>query len=372
MQIEGSYTGTGILKNEDRCKKLVNNAINTFALDLSGLIVLTEAATGYYLLTPVIAAIAGAKRVYALTRDSLYGKAVDVRDKLMQLAERWSIANRIEVVFSRESPLIGQADIVTNLGFVRPLDAAFLRRLKATAVIPLMWETWEYRPEELDLAECRRLGIPVLGTNEHHPDLRIFEYIGHIALKLLFALEIEIFRSRVAVIGSGKFAEQVLTTLRDTGAEITLLSTQVDGVLNSAMAHQVLQQAEAVVVVEPHISRSLIGPRGEISANELYMLNPSLVIAHICGGVDRASLEAVGFRCYPNSFAAPGHMSVATDYVGPRPLIDLHTAGLKVGELLARARTRGGPGLQAELKVLRESPLAQGFPGYHDLEELAS
>jgi hypothetical protein len=59
-------------------------------------------------------------------------------------------------------------------------------------------------------------------------------------------------------------------------------------------------------------------------------------------------------------------MSVATDYIGPTPLIKLHTAGLKVGESLARARLKGLNGLEAELAVLRANSLAQGFPGYHD------
>ena len=99
----------------------------------------------------------------------------------------------------------------------------------------------------------------------------------------------------------------------------------------------------------------------------LHSLNPYLAVAHICGNVSRAEIKRVGFPCLPERFAGPGYMSVATDYVGPRPLIDLHTAGLKVGERLAHARARGLAGLEAELTVLAETPLAQGFPGYHVL-----
>jgi hypothetical protein len=62
-------------------------------------------------------------------------------------------------------------------------------------------------------------------------------------------------------------------------------------------------------------------------------------------------------------------MSVATDYLGPKPLIGLHTAGLKVGETLARARIQGLSALQAEYATLRRLPIAQGFPGYHDIKE---
>jgi hypothetical protein len=224
-----------------------------------------------------------------------------------------------------------------------------------------MWETWEYRAEDLDLGECRRLGIPVLGTNEHHSDLRIFEYIGHVAMKLLFALDIEAFRSHLVVIGSGEFAQCVFTTLCDAKAEVTLLNPRIKGILKSNQARCAFQKADAIVLVEHHSRNELIGTLGEISAEELWSMNPGISVAHICGGADRTALESVGLRCCPNKFSAPGYMSVATDYVGPRPLIDLCTAGLKVAERLAHTRASGLTAREAELAVLLETPLAQGF-----------
>lgn len=356
--------------NEGRCLRLIRNCIDTFKLDLRGLVILTEAATGYYVLTPMIAALGGADRVFALTKDSHYGSAQMVKERTMTLADQWGLTDRIEVLFSPEDERVGLADIVTNLGFIRPLDAPFLRRLRWSAVIPLMFETWEYRSEDLDFAECRRLDIPVLGTNEHHPHLQIFGYIGHIALKLLLMVGIELFRTKIIVIGSGEFAQQTLITLRAVGAEVTLLSPRIKGQLKSAEAQQAFREGDAVVVVEHYCRSMLIGTAGEIEAGDLYALNPHLVVVHICGPVDRAELERVGLRCYPGRFAPPGHMSVTTDYLGPRPMIDLHTAGLKVGEELARARVRGLTALGTELAVLRKTPLAEGFVGYHDIQDL--
>jgi hypothetical protein len=344
---------------------LVERAIGAFDLSLSGLRILTEAATGYYKLTPLIAALAGAEHVYALAADSRYGRACEIREETLRLAVLWGVGERVSVLLSREDQRVVLADVVTNLGFVRPLDANFLRRLKSGAVIPLMWETWEYRAEDLDLMECRRLGIPVLGTNEHHPDLRIFEYIGHIALKMLFAVEIEVFRSRVVVVGGGEFAEQVVAALSNAGAEVARVDPGERGALASDTSKSALRQADAVVVIEHHSRRMLIGQDGDISADELYELNRAATIIHICGGVDEAALRATGLNCYPGTFATAGYMSVATDYVGPRPLIDLHTAGLKVGEEMARAMAFYSGAFDVELAVLSKSSLAQGFASYH-------
>lgn len=347
--------------NKLRLRKLVEKAIKTFSLDLSGLVVLTEAATGYYALTPIIAASASANRVLAITRDSRFGRAMDAQDTVLSLADEWDIKDKIDILLSRDDDRVGQADIVTNLGFVRPLDASLLRRLKRTAVIPLMWETWEHRPDDLDLGECRRLGIPVLGTNEHYPDLRTFEYIGLIALKALFIMEIEVFLSNVVVVGSGEFAKQTLDALRKAGAEVTLLVPGNEEMLKSQQALLALREADAVVIVEHQDRKELIGRCAQIGADELFKLNSNLVVVHICGGVDRSALTEAGLRCFPDTFAPAGHMSLMTSFLGPKPLIDLHTGGLKVGERMARLRANGLPALEVETQVLQEASLAQGF-----------
>lgn len=349
--------------DEGRCRRLVRRAIQMLELDLRGLTVLTEAATSYYIFTPMIAALAGAERVLALTRDSVYGAARDIESESTGLAHRWGVGDRVDVLVSRDDPRIAHADIVTNVAMVRPLDRPLLHRLKPTAVIPLMFETWEFRPHDLDLPECRRLGIPVLGTDEHHPDLQIFGYIGHLALKLLYSLDIEVFRTPVAVLGAGEFADQVTTRLTAAGAKVTAVGP---GPGAGAALREALAGADALVVVEHHDRGALIGPQGLIDAEELRALTPDLAVAHICGGADRSSLEEAGFRLAPGRFAPPGYMSVALEYAGPRALIDLNAAGLKVGERLARAREAGRHGLEAELAVLAETPVAQGFTGYHD------
>ena len=51
--------------------KKIDQTINKLKLDLKGKIVLTEAATGPYCTTPIIAALAGAK-VFAFTKNTKY------------------------------------------------------------------------------------------------------------------------------------------------------------------------------------------------------------------------------------------------------------------------------------------------------------
>lgn len=346
----------------DRRERLVRKAVQAFNLELHPFCVLTEAATGHFMLTPLIAAIGGARMVYALARDSKYGSAAQVAHATRALAHDWGVASHVQVLEHRDDPRLEEADIVTNLGAVRPIDAALLDRLSPRVAVALMWETWEFRAQDLDLDLCRRRGIPVLGTDEGHADLRIFGYLPQVAIRLLHELGIEVFRSTVAVVGSGPFADETCRGLAAAGAVPTPISPLL---LREAPSRVTLASADAILFVEHHERRVLVGDGGVLAADELHEINPAAVVAHICGGVNERDLDRVGLRHAPAAFAPPGFMSVSTAYVGPRPVIDLHAAGLRVGQALAQARGLGLSGLEAERWALANCSYAQGFDDRH-------
>ena len=347
--------------NIKRIEKLIGDAIGTYNLDLSGLTVFTEAASGNYVVTPLIAALAGSDRVFAITQDSRYGKAVDVRNFTLELAQRWGVEDRIEVVSDKSSSILSQVDIVTNLGFVRPIDKNMIAYLKPTTVLPLMWETWEFREADLDLAECRRVGIMVLGTNEREVELDLFTYVGYLAVKLAFELEIEIYRSKVVVVGSGVFGESSVKAFDKLDAYIKYIDLSAGDSLETKLAKSMLRDTDLVVLVEHHSPVCLIGGEGQITVDELLALSPHVSIVHIAGNINREEIDGAAIPCLPQQSAAPGYMSVTTDYLGPKPVIALHTAGLKVGEAMARTRLAGLDPIEAEKRVLHNLPLAMGF-----------
>lgn len=351
--------------NIKRIEKLIADAIDTYDLDLSGLTIFTEAASGNYVVTPLIAALAGSNRVFAITQDSRYGRAVDVQNFTLELAQRWGVADRIEVVSDKIPSILSQVDIVTNLGFVRPIDKGTISHLKPTAVLPLMWETWEFRETDLDLSACRYKGITVLGTNEQAVGLDLFTYVGYLAVKLAFELEIEIYRSKVVVVGSDLFGENSVKAFNKLEADIKYIDLSVGASLATESAKSTFRDADLVVLVEHHSSVCLIGSEGQITVEELLMLSPHLSIVHIAGNVNREEIDSAAIPCLPQTSAAPGHMSVATDYLGPKPVIVLHAAGLKVGEAMARTRLAGLDPIATEKKVLRNLPLAMGFSNSH-------
>ena len=111
--------------NAQRLVRLMSAAIARCQLDLGGRVVLTEAATGAYVVTPVLAALAGAD-VYALASATDFGSAAELRKSTAELAAIAGVAARIQFVAEKSPAFVGAADIVTNSGQVRPIDAAMV------------------------------------------------------------------------------------------------------------------------------------------------------------------------------------------------------------------------------------------------------
>lgn len=347
--------------NIDRCAKLVARAIRDFELDLDGLSVLTEAATGAFVITPLIAALAGAHKVRALTRDSHYGSASEVTTLTNELAARWGVADRIEVLTARDDPGIAESEVVTNLGFVRPLDRSFLERLGASSAVALMFEPWEHREADIDLAACRELGIPVLGTNEDDPRLRTFGYLPGIAAKLLLQLDTEVFGSRLLLVSGGRFATEIEQGLARMGAEVELFSPPLPA--GDVTFETAVSRADAMVVADHPASAPILGSDAGYTSRDLLEMNPGLALAHIAGAVDAGEIADSGIARAPERIAAAGSMSVTAGYLGPKPVVDLHAAGLRVGAALSRARRSGLGAPEAASSVLARLPLARGFDG---------
>ncbi len=341
--------------NRKRVYKLMKESIAKMNLDLSGLTILTEAATGYFALTPIIAALSGANKVYALTRNSNYGTIKDVKKITYEFANEFDLKNRIEVIESRVNDKLKEVDIVTNLGFVRPIDKEIIQLLKKTVVISLMFEPWEFRNSDIDLTLCRQLGIPIFGTNENSNKLKIFDYIGPLAVKLALELDVELFSSKVIIIGGGVFGNKTQNVFKRLGSKVTWVNPDKNDKLTDNHVLEKIQSADLLVFADLNSAVTWIGKNGQLKADELVKYNPSISIAHIAGKIEMDPI-IIDYRLTPRILAKNGFMSITTAYLGPKPIIDLHTGGLKVGEVMAKATLMGKTGISFKKYVLKNSP----------------
>lgn len=304
-------------------------AIDRCALDLTGLTVLTEAASGAYAVTPVLAAMAGAD-VYALAAGTAYASSQEIQKLTAELARIGTVSDRIQLVYRKDPSFIGAADIVTNSGQVRPIDANMIAQLKPDAVVPLMYESWEYRQADVDLEACRERGIVVAGTNERHPGVDVFSFLGQMAIKQLHDAGIAVRGSHILLLCDNHFAPFIIADLRNAGAEVTESSEMTPDALSS----QCLSWQCDAVILAMHPREAPVFTAAD--ARLLSQQAPGAVLIQYWGDADRTALAAAGVPVWPLEPPRPGHMGVLPSAVGPEPIVRLQSGGLKVGQVLAR------------------------------------
>ncbi len=317
----------------------IQSAIASIEPDLSGQTVLTEAASGPFMATAVAAAVAGASRVIACTKNSRWGTAVDIERDTLSLAEMLGVRDRVEIREVRGPlDLSGDAvDVVTNLGFIRPISRQLIAQLSSYAAIALMWEPWEFRSEDIDVKACEDHGIPIIATNEHHPKVATFKSVGILAVKLLLERHFEVLNLNVLVVGSNPFGQACAELLGQMGARVVLMDPR-QGWNNDGIGEQI-QQTDAIVVIEHRYKEELFGSSNREWLDTIAQRN--LPFVHICGNVDATFLESCGIQKHPKQAVPVGYMTTTTAHVGSKPVIDLHVAGLHVGSLVARQRSCG-------------------------------
>ncbi len=335
-----------------RAKKYAQQLVQKYGIDCRGLTVLTEAASGTYLFNPMMPLLGGAERVIAYCRNSRYASTQEVEASMRAVYAEAGLDERWEFRTSLSDQDIAAADIVTNSGHVRPFDATFLNRMKPTAVLPLMWEPWELRPGEIDLDVARQRGILILGTNEHEApcDLRPYSFLT--AMHLAMSHKASVADDRILVIGE----QYTLAQPMESGFQrLGIACRRIAPNCSAAEAAQATQWATYIIVAEHADHRLLVGPGGLIDTQQLVAANTTGV-GVVSGSVDRDHLEAHGISVYPERMAPPGFMSYMPSELGPYSVMDLFAAGVKVGQVMARARLAGMSPTEAARHALQNSP----------------
>lgn len=297
-----------------RVVSLSRRLIREFQIDLEGLTVLTEAATGIFAVTPTLASLAGA-RVFAIAKSTSYGSAGRAIAESKKLAESARAADRIGFVSSIASVPLEKVDLVTNSGHVRPIGRSLLRRLPKTAVVSLMVEPWEVRHQDVDLRAAHALGIAAAGVFERGRKVDLFRNLSPLLLKVLRGHRIRIRGRKVQLLCSNPFKPYLDSALKKAGA----------------LKARGTADADFIVIAT--------GPFESVPAKTLSPAAKGTPVIQIWG--DLLGKRPSHLRFFPKKPPLKGHMAYLLTDLGPEPGIRLIAAGLKVGELLARARENG-------------------------------
>lgn len=98
---------------------------------------------------------------------------------------------------------------------------------------------------------------------------------------------------------------------------------------------------DAIVVADYLSEEVLLGGRLGPSISTLANWNPGLTVVQFARRNDVKAVLEAGLSIYPRVELPPKQMAFTLSHLGVRPVIYLHAAGLKVGELLWRERVTG-------------------------------
>lgn len=199
--------------------KIVDERIDEEHLDLSGIVVLTEAATGVFAVTPAIVQRSGGK-VLALAKDSEWGTVLDCMRAVNTYVKG--------VQFIGDKEWMDSADIVANTGHLRPITRKDMEKMKRGAVIAMMMEVWEWSNGDVDLEAAKELGVRLVSVDESD----IHPYDGELAVRLLHEAGYTVRNTRIRVLGIDRVAYLIRDYLHslgailvEEGAEVTLVAS---------------------------------------------------------------------------------------------------------------------------------------------------
>ncbi len=319
--------------------------VDALNLNLNNRTVLTEAASGAYVVTSLLAAIAGAK-VYAFARSTRYGTVEEVFANTRKLANQCRTKLDITLIDELTPEIIAQADVITNSGHLRPLNEQILRHAKDTAVIPLMYEAWEWRDADMDIEYVRKRGFKIGATNERHPEVDVFNYLGDMALKQIFDAGICPYKNRFVLICNNAFGPYIAKVVAKVCDGLAVIDTDenkpsysnldnvewIGGFPNVQVPHA-FRRAEAVIFTAYPFDQNWIGEHTAVNVQQLKRAFDDVLVLRYAGDVDLKALDREGIRYFPEHVSS-GHMGVLPSAVGADPIIRLQAGGLKAAEAL--------------------------------------
>jgi hypothetical protein len=299
-------------------------------LDLSGLVVVGGAA-GYEEITATAAALAGAKRVFAISREQKRRPAAgESRERELPLARLANVAGRVEMVGRMHPRAWHGVDILVRCPELEPVSRSVVELLPPAAVVALMAEPWEIRPTVIDIEACEEAGIKVAAPKLSHPHVAQLPDLARLCSGLVKDAGIDPEGARIAILSDTPCGPFIESALADRGARVQtfphpLLLTPGDW--------------DAVVVA----LRPSNKPPMDINGLAAIMKNSrGAQLVQFSGEVDRVAARYFGLQLWPQRRPARGALGIPAAALGAASIIRRLVGGLKAAETVRRRGVESG------------------------------
>lgn len=309
-----------MLKNK-KYKELAKQYIEKYNLDLKSFNVLLPQIEQESNLAVAISALAGAENIY------MYNPKININEK--KAVEDWDV--NINTVGSISPELLSSVNIILkNSQIPFPLDKTdcFSGKNNVISLFPDNMDFFNIIGMESELTGKKDLSI--IGLDPEDTRLGLYQRFSHIILKKCFNIGIDIFKSKILLIGHGDFLNCALSLLKYSGAVVYTYNTKTSTDQSYVLKH--LKDLDAIITLDyPQTEKQLIGSKGVISISDIVDLCPHVKVINICGQVETGSLNLGKIEYMPkNPFH--GFLNLNMSDLGERGITEYITLGLKIAE----------------------------------------
>ncbi|MBY8918270.1 hypothetical protein KUG85_09440 [Nitratireductor sp. L1-7-SE] len=300
---------------------LIEEDIRAFDLSLSGLRVVVPVDSRFLAATAATALMAGAAAVTAVTptatRFQSAEEAAEATRTLVGAAgllENLSIDERIDHETCRAT------NVLLNGPSIRPITRSLIERLPDHSVVALMHEAWMTLAGEVDIEACLEHDIPISAVNESHPLVGARDYHPALCLELLKDAEIPVEGADIALICDNPLSDTLEQGLRRAGAQVAVV----------AHANQIFEHDWRAILLakrpreEPRLG---IQDLGWIAKSA-----PDATVVQYWGDVDRKAARYFELKVWPQRTPGKGQWGIPLDTLGPGPILQRITGGLKAAQ----------------------------------------
>jgi hypothetical protein len=325
--LELPQPSTGWAMDIPQVLDVARRQIAKLGLDLSGATVVAGATAGYQAVVATMAALAGARRVFAITRD-LKG-AAHAADATLAFARLAGVADRIELLNRFDNRRWSDVDILLACPQVGQVTRSIAELLPQRVVVSLMAAPWELRPSDIDVDACDDLGIKVAALDLGHPAVMLLPELARLGCMALVEAGVDPRLANVAVVSDTPCAPFIADALRGLRARA------------SVFLHPDLLTADAWQAVVSAMRPSDRPPMNINGLGRIFERAPDAQFVQFSGEIDRTAAGYFGMRVWPAKKPARCQLGLSMDALGPEPVIRKVAGGLKAAEAAYRGVALG-------------------------------
>ena len=313
-----------MLKNK-KLKELASQYIGKYSLNLNNYNVLVPIIEHEPLLLGMIAGMSGANNIY------MFDSNLNINKNYEPLSDELNF--NIKFIGGISENILSSLNIILKDSKLPIKEDKMKFFAKKTSVISMFPENLDFlntKTTDIDIEAANKNHLSIIGLDPQDHKIGLYQHFSHIILKRCYNLGLDVFKSKILLIGNGELLNCTLGLLKSTGAIVYVCNTSVPYDQSYILKH--LKDLDAIIVIDyPQTKHQIIGSKGIIPICDIVDMCPLVKLIHICGKVETTSLNFGNISYFPEKITQDS-INLNIEELGERGLAEIATASFKIAE----------------------------------------